>query len=74
MPWVTEEEIQAAKNMTAYEYLRTHQAQRLQKTRTRNEWQLTDHDSFKINELSRDRKSTRLNSSHIEESRMPSSA
>ena len=29
MPWVTEEEIQAAKNMTAYEYLRTHQAQRL---------------------------------------------
>ena len=51
MPWVTEEEIQAAKNMTAYEYLRTHQAQRLQKTRTRNEWQLTDHDSFKINEL-----------------------
>lgn len=52
MPWVTEEEIQAAKNMTAYEYLRTHQAQRLQKTRTRNEWQLTDHDSFKINELS----------------------
>lgn len=47
MPWVTEEEIQAAKNMTAYEYLRTHQAQRLQKTRTRNEWQLTDHDSFK---------------------------
>ena len=49
---VTEEEIQAAKNMTAYEYLRTHQAQRLQKTRTRNEWQLTDHDSFKINELS----------------------
>ena len=52
MSWVTEEEIQAAKNMTAYEYLRTHQAQRLQKTRTRNEWQLTDHDSFKINELS----------------------
>ena len=52
MPLVTEEEIQTAKNMTAYEYLRTHQAQRLQKTRTRNEWQLTDHDSFKINELS----------------------
>ena len=81
MPWVTEEEIQAAKNMTAYEYLRTHQAQRLQKTRTRNEWQLTDHDSFKINELSskwhwksRDRKSTRLNSSHPSSSRMPSSA
>ena len=41
-----------SKNMTAYEYLRTHQAQRLQNTRTRNEWQLTDHDSFKINELS----------------------
>ena len=45
MPWVAEEEIQAARNMTAYEYLRTHHAQRLQKTRTRNEWQLTDHDS-----------------------------
>ena len=52
MPWVTEEDIQAEKILTAYEYLRTHQAQRLQKTRTRNEWQLTDHDSFKINELS----------------------
>lgn len=52
MPWVTEEEIQAAKNISAYEYLKTHQPQRLQKTRTRNEWQLADHDSFKINELS----------------------
>ena len=31
MPWVTEEEIQAAKNMTAYEYLRTHQAQAVAK-------------------------------------------
>ena len=52
MPWVTEEEIQAAKNMTAYEYLRTHQAQRLQKTRTRYEWQLTELDSLIFYELS----------------------
>ena len=43
MAWITEEEYQAAKQVRAYEYLK--------KTRTRNEWQLQDHDSFKINEI-----------------------
>ena len=48
MAWVTEEEYQAAKQVRAYEYLQTYQPGRLKKTRTRNEWQLQDHDSFKI--------------------------
>ena len=51
MFWVTEEEYQAAKQVRAYEYLQTYQPGRLKKTRTRNEWQLQDHDSFKINEI-----------------------
>lgn len=51
MSWVTEEEYQAAKQVRAYEYLQTYQPGRLRKTRTRNEWQLQDHDSFKINEI-----------------------
>lgn len=51
MPWVTEEEIRAAKAMTAIEYLKRYQPDRLKRTRTRNEWELTDHDSFKINEI-----------------------
>lgn len=51
MSWVTEEEYQAAKQVRAYEYLQTYQQGRLKKTRTRNEWQLQDHDSFKINEI-----------------------
>lgn len=51
MAWVTEEEYQAAKQVRAYEYLQTYQPGRLKKTRTRNEWQLQDHDSFKINEI-----------------------
>ena len=51
MSWVTEEEYQAAKQVRAYEYLQTYQPGRLKKTRTRNEWQLQDHDSFKINEI-----------------------
>ena len=51
MAWVTEEEYQVAKQVRAYEYLQTYQPGRLKKTRTRNEWQLQDHDSFKINEI-----------------------
>ena len=51
MAWITEEEYQAAKQVRAYEYLQTYQLGRLKKTRTRNEWQLQDHDSFKINEI-----------------------
>lgn len=46
-----QEEYQAAKQVRAYEYLQMHQPGRLKKTRTRNEWQLQDHDSFKINEI-----------------------
>lgn len=51
MPWVTDEEIRAAREMTAIEYLRRYQPNRLKKASARNEWQLTDHDSFKINEI-----------------------
>lgn len=50
MAWVSKEEICAAREMTAIEYLRRYQPGRLQKASARNEWQLTDHDSFKINE------------------------
>lgn len=52
MPWVTEEQIQELKQIQAYEYLRECQPNRLKKTRTANEWELVDHDSFKINEVS----------------------
>lgn len=51
MAWVSEEEICAAREMTAIEYLKRYQPNRLQKSSARNEWQLTDHDSFKINEI-----------------------
>ena len=51
MAWITKKEYQAAKQVRTYEYLQTYQPGRLKKTRTRNEWQLQDHDSFKINEL-----------------------
>lgn len=51
MPWVGEEEIQAAKQMSAIEYLKKYEPKRLKKSSARNEWQLTDHDSFKINEI-----------------------
>ena len=47
MAWVTEEEYRAAKQVRAYEYLQTYQPGRLKKTRTRNEWQLQDHDSLR---------------------------
>lgn len=51
MSWVSEEEYQAAKQIRAYDYLQMHQPGRLVKTRTRNEWQLREHESFKINEI-----------------------
>lgn len=51
MAWVSEEEICAAREMAAIEYLRRYQPDRLQRASARNEWQLTDHDSFKINEI-----------------------
>lgn len=51
MPGVSEEEIRHARQMTAIEYLKRYQPYRLKKSSTRNEWELTDHDSFKINEI-----------------------
>lgn len=51
MPWMPEEQIQAARAMSAIEYLKTHEAGRLKKSSARHEWELTDHDSFKINEV-----------------------
>ena len=51
MPWVSKEQIEAARAMTAIEYLRQYESHRLKKSSARNEWELTDHDSFKINEV-----------------------
>lgn len=49
MPFYSEEQIEAARRMTAIEYLQKYQPYRLKKSSARNEWELTDHDSFKIN-------------------------
>ena len=49
MPWYSGEQIEAARQMTAMEYLWRYQPYRLKKSSARNEWELTDHDSFKIN-------------------------
>ena len=51
MPWIPEEEIKRAREITAIEYLKKYQPNRLKKSSARNEWELIDHDSFKINEL-----------------------
>ena len=40
-----------ARGMTAIEYLRRYETNRLKKSSARNEWELTDHESFKINEV-----------------------
>lgn len=45
--------MESARRMTAMEYLRKYQPYRLKKSSARNEWELTDHDSFKISEISR---------------------
>ena len=50
MPWIPEEEIKRAREITAIEYLKKYQPNRLKKSSARNEWELADHDSFKINE------------------------
>lgn len=49
MPWYEEAQVEAARSVTAMEYLQRHQPHRLKKSSARNEWELTDHDSFKIN-------------------------
>lgn len=49
MPWYGEAQMETVRSVTAMEYLRNHQPYRLKKSSARNEWELTDHDSFKIN-------------------------
>lgn len=49
MSFYCEEQLEAARRMTAIEYLQKYQPYRLKKSSARNEWELTDHDSFKIN-------------------------
>ena len=49
MPGVTKEQIKAAKKMTAIEFLRRYRPEELVKGECRNEYQLREHDSFKIN-------------------------
>lgn len=50
MPQVTKEQIAAARQMTAIEYLRKYHSGELVKAESRGEFQLRAHDSFKINE------------------------
>ena len=50
MPGVTEEQITAAKQMTAIEFLRRYRPGELVKAESRGEFQLREHDSFKIND------------------------
>lgn len=51
MDSVTKAQIAAAKQMTAIEYLKKYQPERLERCRySKSEYQLTDHDSFKINQ------------------------
>lgn len=49
MPWYGEEQLESVRSVTAMEYLQKYQSYRLKKSSARNEWELTDHDSFKIN-------------------------
>lgn len=49
MPWYGEEQLESVRSVTAMEYLQKHHSYRLKKSSARNEWELTDHDSFKIN-------------------------
>lgn len=50
MPGVSEEQIAAARQMTAIEFLRRYRPGELVKAESRGEFQLRAHDSFKINE------------------------
>ena len=52
MPWYEKEDLEKAREMTAIEYLKRYEPQRLKPCRgLRHEYELTDHDSFKINEI-----------------------
>ena len=50
MPGVSEEQITAARQMTAIEFLQRYRPGELVKAESRGEFQLRAHDSFKINE------------------------
>ena len=49
MPRVSKEQIDAANRMTAIEFLRRYRPNSLVKSSARGEYQLAEHDSFKIN-------------------------
>ena len=49
MPGVSKEQIAAAKQMTAIEFLRRFRPHELVRSGSRGEFQLREHDSFKIN-------------------------
>ena len=49
MPGVSKEQITAAKQMTAIEFLRRFRPNELVRSGSRGEFQLREHDSFKIN-------------------------
>ena len=49
MPGVSKEQIAAAKQMTAIEFLRRFRPNELVRSGSRGEFQLREHDSFKIN-------------------------
>lgn len=49
MPGVTKEQVAAARQMTAIEFLRRYRADDLVKSSARGEFELKSHDSFKIN-------------------------
>lgn len=49
MPGVTKEQVAAARQMTAIEFLRRYRADNLVKSSARGEFELKSHDSFKIN-------------------------
>ena len=55
MPGVTEEQITAAKQMTAIEFLRRYRPGELVKAESRGEFQLREHDSFKLEKPGRRR-------------------
>ena len=50
MPGVSREQIEAARRMTAIEFLQRYRCGQLVPSDSRGEFQLADHDSFKINE------------------------
>ena len=52
MPGVTQEQIAAARRMSAIEFLQKYRPNSLVKSSAHGEYQLAEHDSFKINDES----------------------